>query len=149
ETFVVDGRDFVTRLLEKLPDAPAEVLVELDLQEVLTSGTSTYRSRAISAPYAMQARMSASSRPGWSLRISSALIPPASKSRIRDTQILCPRMQGFPKHTPGSIVILERSSSRVMVAYPNRILRLTEMPGAREAEPRLDRPRRRALRDQG
>ncbi len=28
----------------------AEVLVELDLQEVLTSGTSTYRTRAISAP---------------------------------------------------------------------------------------------------
>src|ERR1035438_5410531 len=47
----------------------------------------------------MQARMSASSIPGYSSRISSLLIPLASRSRISDTQILCPRMEGFPKHT--------------------------------------------------
>jgi len=42
----------------------AEILVEFELQCLASVGISTNRSRAISAPYAMQARTSASSRPG-------------------------------------------------------------------------------------
>src|SRR3989442_6258497 len=32
----------------------------------------------------------------------------------RDTQMRCPRMHGLPKQIPGLMVILERSSSRVI-----------------------------------
>ena len=37
--------------------------------------------------------------------ISAIVIPSARKSRIRDTQIRVPLMQGLPKHTLGSIDI--------------------------------------------
>jgi hypothetical protein len=47
---------------EPLP-AFAKILIELDLHDA-SSGMSTNRSRAISEPYARQARMSSSSSPG-------------------------------------------------------------------------------------
>src|SRR5271166_4402075 len=46
--------------------------------------------------------------------MSAVVAPSARKSRISDTQMRWPRMQGFPKHTFGSIVIRFRSSSFVI-----------------------------------
>src|SRR3990167_5717395 len=64
----------------------------------------------------MQARTSASSRPGYWSRTCGTVHPEARRSRTRDTQIRCPRMHGFPKHTFGSMEILDSSSSLVIVA---------------------------------
>jgi uncharacterized protein (DUF433 family) len=37
------------------------------------------------------------------LRRISTVVPAARRSRIRDTQMRCPRIHGFPKQMPGSI----------------------------------------------
>src|SRR2546425_1158068 len=71
----------------------------------------------------MQARMSSRLRSGYSWRISSAVMPLARKSKIKDTQMRCPRMHGLPKQTFGLMVILERSSSRVIRLSPEGIER--------------------------
>src|SRR3954470_8446685 len=42
--------------------------------------------------------------------------PLARKSRIKETQMRCPRMHGLPKQTWGSIVIRVRTSSRVIAS---------------------------------
>ena len=52
---VVPGRS------QDLGTSPSEVLVELQLHQDATARTFTYRSRAISAPYARQARTSSAS----------------------------------------------------------------------------------------
>lgn len=65
-------------------------------------------------------QQAASGKPGYYSSISSVVTPPARRSEIRDTQILCARMQGYPKQTLGSIDILGRRSSRVIVLLPPR-----------------------------
>src|ERR1700742_4277479 len=55
--------------------------------------------------------MSAASSCGYCSRISDVSMPPASRSRMRETQMRWPRMQGFPKQRCGSIQIRERSCS--------------------------------------
>lgn len=50
ETFLADGRDIVIGGSKKGMGSMAEVLVELELQWRSLRGTSTYRSRDISAP---------------------------------------------------------------------------------------------------
>jgi hypothetical protein len=87
---------------EELPTGSTKVLVEFDLH----ANASIYRSRVISEPYPIHARMSSRSSWGYSERTSSVDIPLASISRIRETQIRCPRIHGFPKQTSGSIEIL-------------------------------------------
>ena len=39
------------------------------------------------------------------------VMPLAKKSKINETQMRCPRMQGFPKQTLGSIEIRASNSS--------------------------------------
>ncbi len=52
--------------------------------------------------------MSAASRYGYAVKISSAFCPAASSPSTRDTGNRRPRMHGFPVHTAGSIVILSK-----------------------------------------
>ena len=52
--------------------------------------------------------MSAASRYGYAVRMSSAFCPAASSPSTRETGKRRPRMHGFPVHTAGSIVILSK-----------------------------------------
>jgi hypothetical protein len=58
------GCGIVTGCVKYRNQGLSKILVEFKLQWLASVGISTNRSRAISAPYAMQARTSASSRPG-------------------------------------------------------------------------------------
>src|SRR6266478_1359291 len=49
--------------------------------------------------------MSSCARPGYSASNSASAMPDASRSRISETQMRVPLMQGFPPHIPGSIEI--------------------------------------------
>ncbi len=51
---------------------------------------------------------------GYSSRSCRSLTPSARLSRMRETQMRVPRMQGLPKHTLGSMEIRRSSSSRVI-----------------------------------
>src|SRR5436190_17117138 len=64
----------------------AEVLVKLDLHATSRPVT-TIRSRVISAAYAMHARTSSASSPGYCSRIWSLVIPSARRSTMSDTQM--------------------------------------------------------------
>src|SRR5665213_4497320 len=54
----------------------------------------------------MAARRSSVFNCEYSFNIFSSVATLASKSKIKETQIWVPRIQGFPKHTFGLIVIL-------------------------------------------
>jgi hypothetical protein len=75
----------------------------------------------------MQARTSASSRPGYSLRISWVVIPLARRSRIRDTQIRCPLIHGFPKQIFGSIEI-RKCKFFLVIQTPSILDLITNLP---------------------
>src|SRR5439155_18076790 len=110
EFLIPDRGHVVPRVAKALSDPPAEVLVQLQPHAGRSVGMSTKRSRAISAPYAMAARMSSAVSCGYASRSSGALTPSARLSRMSDTQMRVPRMHGLPKHTLGSIEMrLKRS----------------------------------------
>lgn len=58
----------------------------------------------------MQAKTSASTKPGYSWRISLVVIPLAKKSKIKETHMRCPRIQGLPKQTCGLMAIRDSNS---------------------------------------
>src|SRR5215210_7571570 len=60
----------------------------------------------------MQAMTSSRESCGYCSSTCSTVMPNASRSKIRDTQIRCPLMQGLPKQTLGSIEIFFSSSLR-------------------------------------
>jgi hypothetical protein len=59
-----DSRDIVAGFSKDFGTAIAEVLIEFEIHALCFAEMSTNRSRDISAPYAMQAKMSDSSSPG-------------------------------------------------------------------------------------
>src|SRR5207247_3025330 len=62
-------------------------------------------------------RTSASSRPGYSSRMSWTVQPLARKSRMRDTQMRCPRIHGLPKQIFGLMEIRDSNSVLVMANF--------------------------------
>jgi hypothetical protein len=87
----------------------AEILVELQLLAAFSVGTGMIRSRAASAPYAIAANRSSWVSAGYSASNSASVIPSARKSRISETQIRVPFIQGLPPQILGSIEIRSRS----------------------------------------
>lgn len=70
----------------------------------------------------MHARRSPGSSPGYCARISASVQPSAIRSRINETQMRCPRMQGFPWQTLGSLVMRASSCSWVTTRLYDRPL---------------------------
>lgn len=110
ETFIHDGEAVVTGGGDECLDRRTKVLVELELHE-FEVGIGTNRSRASSAPYAMQASTSSRLSCGYSARICSIDSPDARKSRTSETQIRVPATHGFPWLIRGSITIRDFHSS--------------------------------------
>jgi len=79
----------------------AQILIELDQKPTHRRGISS-SSRASSAAYAIAAWTSASLRGGYPEMISSAVKPAAKLSKITDTMIRVPLMQGLPWQILGS-----------------------------------------------
>src|SRR5262245_19224159 len=65
----------------------------------------------------MQARTSASSQPGYSSRMAWTVQPLARKSRMRETQMRCPRIHGLPKQMLGLMEIRDSNSVLVMANF--------------------------------
>src|SRR5690606_19359460 len=74
----------------------ADVFVKLESHALFPRAISKYRSRLISAPYAMQANRSSRWSCGYSASNSSNDSPSANKSRINDTHRRVPRTHGLP-----------------------------------------------------
>jgi hypothetical protein len=69
------------------------------------------------------------------LRTSSIVIPLARKSKIKETQMRCPLMQGLPKQTLGLMAIRDSNSSLVV-----RIFLFTCQKGNTESFSHPDNP---------
>src|SRR5437867_4869821 len=66
----------------------------------------------------MQASTSSRVSCGYWSRISSTVVPAARRSRIRDTQIRCPLMNGLPKQMSGLIEMRWSNSACPMGVTP-------------------------------
>jgi hypothetical protein len=93
---------------DQIGRAPAEILVELELHAAFSLGTGMTHSRAASAPYAIAAKTSSWLSPGYSASSSASVMSSARKSRMSETQIRVPLMQGLPPQILGSIEIRSR-----------------------------------------
>lgn len=133
ESLLENRCDIVAGFTEEVRRSRTEVLVQLELHAALLPGKSTYRSRLISAPYAIAARTSSRFNCGYASNTSSIVVPEARKSRSSDTQILVPRMHGLPKQTRGSTAILLRIS---FIAQPTSIHQhIRHVPAAPTGQP--------------
>jgi hypothetical protein len=110
EGIVAGGADQISR-------APAEILVELKFHAAFSVGTGMTRSRAASAPYAIAARTSSWVGPGYSASSSASVMSSARKSRISETQIRVPLMQGFPPQIRGSMLIRSRRGFTLVASH--------------------------------
>ena len=99
--------------IDAIPTLKGPESGELELHTTRSIGTGKPRSRATSAPYAIAARTFSWTNSGYCTNSSASVMPSARKSRISDTQMRVPLIQGLPPQTTGSKEI--RSSSLFMV----------------------------------
>ena len=91
--------------------AAAEILVELKFHATFSVGTGMTHSRAASAPYAIAAKTFSWVSPGYWSSSSVSVMSSARKSRMSETQIRVPFMQGLPPQILGSMEIVPEEGS--------------------------------------
>ena len=134
QPLTVARSDIVAGGADQIGGVPAEILVELEFHATFSVGIGMICSRAASAPYAIAANTSSRVNPGYSASNSASVMPLARKSRMSETQIRVPFIQGLPPQILGSIVI---RSKRGFTALPRTICRRFSYRVARQSSTTL------------